>query len=49
LLVEGGKQVYAATPTGERSRLRAVRAVARPVLAASHGQTAVRLALRKNK
>jgi SAM-dependent methyltransferase len=49
LLVEGGKQVYAATPTGERSRLRAVRAVARPVLAASCSQTAVLLAPRKDK
>lgn len=44
LLVEGGKQVYAATSTGERSRRVSARAVARPVLAASRGRTTARLA-----
>ncbi len=43
MLVEGGKQVYAATPSGRRVRLRTVRAVARPLLA-HRGGVAARLA-----
>jgi SAM-dependent methyltransferase len=44
LLIEGGKQVYAATPSAQRSHLRTVRAVTRPVLAASRERTTARLA-----
>ncbi|NQV80969.1 MAG: methyltransferase domain-containing protein [Alphaproteobacteria bacterium] len=45
LLVEGGKQVYAATPSGRRMRLRPVAPVARPAWAANRGRAHARLAL----
>lgn len=48
LLVEGGKQVYAATPHAARSRLRPVR-VGRPVLATSRGHTVARSAPREHE
>lgn len=48
LLVEGGKQVYAATPHAQKTRLRPVRGV-RPALATSRGQTVMHLAPRENE